>query len=190
LKRERNSEIIALGKDLCSLKEMAMKSLYAGPPLKELHEEYAKKGKIDENAPVKSVEAITIDAPVATVWQLLGDLRNWTRWRSDAHVTRLGPIEPDAPFRWKIRGASIRSTFAVVAAEREIAWTGVAMGWIKAVDRCRLASTEDGRTTVTMEESMSGPLLTFFYTSGKLRKGHQDALRMLKTAAECLAPGS
>jgi len=53
-----------------------MKSLYAGPPLKELHEEYAKKGKIDENAPVKSVEAITIDAPVATVWQLLGDLRN------------------------------------------------------------------------------------------------------------------
>jgi hypothetical protein len=39
LKRERSPEIIALGKDLCSLKEMAMKSLYAGPPLKELHEE-------------------------------------------------------------------------------------------------------------------------------------------------------
>jgi hypothetical protein len=79
---------------------------------------------------------------------------------------------------------------AVVAVEREIAWTGVAMGWIKAVDRCRLASTGDGRTTVTIEESMSGPLLSFFYSSGRLRKGHQDALRMLKTAAECLAPGS
>ena len=35
---------------------------------------------------------------------------------------------------------------------------------------------------------MSGPFLTFFYSSGKLRKGHQDALRMLKTAAECRAP--
>jgi uncharacterized membrane protein len=161
-----------------------VKSLYAGPPLKELHEEYAKKGRIDEKAPVKSVDSITIDAPVATVWQLLGDLQNWARWRSDAHVTKLGPIEPDARFRWKIRGASIRSTFAVVATEREIAWTGVAMGWIKAVDRCRLAPTEDGRTTVTMEESMSGPLLTFLYSNSKLRKGHQSALQMLKTAAE------
>lgn len=163
-----------------------MKWTYAGPPLRELHEEYAKKGRIDEKAPVKSVASITIDAPVATVWKLLGDLRNWPSWRSDAHVTSLGPIEPDARFRWKIRGTSIKSTFAVVAPEREIAWTGVAMGWIKAIDRCRLAPTEDGRTTVTLEESMSGPLLTFFYDDGKLREGHEDVLRMLKAAAESL----
>jgi hypothetical protein len=58
------------------------------------------------------------------------------------------------------------------------------MGWIKAIDRCRLAPTEDGRTTVTMEESMSGPFLTLFYSDGKLRKGHEEVLRMLKTAAE------
>ena len=58
---------------------------------------------------------------------------------------------------------------AVVAVEREIAWTGVAMGWIKAVDRCRLASTGDRRITVTIEESMSGPLLSFFYSSVRWR---------------------
>jgi hypothetical protein len=166
-----------------------LKLFYAGPAIGELHEEYAKQGKLDENAPVRSVESITIDAPVATVWQLVSDLRGWPQWRSDARVTRLGAIEPDARFRWKIRGASIRATFAVVAPERELAWTGVAMGWIKAIDRCRLAPAGDGRTTVTMEESMSGPLLTFFYSSGKLRKGHQDMLRMLKTAAEAAAPG-
>jgi len=38
-----------------------------------------------------------------------------------------------------------------------------------------------------MEESISGPLLTFFYSDDKLRKGHQDVLRMLKAAAEELA---
>jgi hypothetical protein len=31
---------------------------------------------------------------------------------------------------------------------------------------------------------MSGPLLTFLYSSSKLRQGHQRALQMLKTAAE------
>jgi uncharacterized membrane protein len=166
------------------LQEKVMKLLYAGPPLRELHEEYAKKGRIDENAPVKSVVSVTIDAPAATVWQLLSDLQNWPSWRSDAYVTSLDRIEPDARFRWKVRGSTITSTFAVVSPEREIAWTGVAMGWIKAIDRCRLAPTEDGRTTVTMEESMSGPFLTLFYSDGKLRKGHEEVLRMLKTAAE------
>jgi hypothetical protein len=58
------------------------------------------------------------------------------------------------------------------------------MGWVKAIDRCRLAPAGDGRTTVTMEESMSGSLLTLLYNNGRLRKGHQDMLRMLKTAAE------
>lgn len=161
-----------------------MKLFYGGPPLKELHEEYAKKGRLDENAPVKSVDSITIDAPVATVWQLISDLRNWPQWRSDAQVTRLDAIEPDARFQWKVRGASIKSTFAVIAPEQELTWTGVAMGWVKAIDRCRLAPAGDGRTTVTMEESMSGSLLTLLYNNGRLRKGHQDMLRMLKTAAE------
>ena len=96
--------------------------------------------------------------------------------QSDAHVTKLGAIEPDASFQWKVRGASIKSTFAVVEPERELAWTGVAMGWIKAIDRCRLAPAGDERTTVTIEETMSGPLLTLFHNDDKLRKGQQDTL--------------
>lgn len=161
-----------------------MKLFYAGPPLEVLHEEYAKRGLLDEHAPVKSVSSITIDAPVARVWQLISDMREWPRWRSDARVTELGAIEPDASFRWKIRGASVASTFAVVTPERELTWTGLAMGWLKAIDRYRLAPAADGRTTVTFAESLAGPLLTLFYREGRLRKGHQDMLRMLKTAAE------
>ncbi|MDX2701539.1 hypothetical protein PV350_01575 [Streptomyces sp. PA03-6a] len=71
-----------------------------------------------------------------------------------------------------------------MAPERELSWTGLAMGWMKAVDRMRMAPSDDGRTVVTIEESLSGPLLTLFYDSARLRRGHEDVLRMLKAAAE------
>ncbi|MEV0195971.1 SRPBCC family protein [Nonomuraea sp. NPDC050691] len=161
-----------------------MKVLYAGPSIERLHEEYAKKGRLDDNAPLRASSSIFIDAPAAKVWKLLADMRNWPDWRSDAHVVELGEIKPDATFRWNIRGSAIRSTFAVVEPERELTWTGVAMGCFKAIDRMRLDETPDGRTRVTIEESMSGPLLTLFYSNAKLRQGHDDMLRMLKTAAE------
>ncbi|MDX2647213.1 SRPBCC family protein [Streptomyces sp. PA03-1a] len=161
-----------------------MKLFYAGPPLGELHEEYAKKGRLDERAPVRSTSSVTVDAPVATVWRLVSDLRAWDTWRSDARVVGLGAVEPDARFRWKLRGTRITSSFAVVAPERELSWTGLAMGWVKAVDRMRMAPTDDGRTVVTIEESLSGPLLTLFYDSTRLRRGHEEILRMLKAATE------
>ncbi|MGW5250573.1 hypothetical protein ACWEQN_43850 [Streptomyces sp. NPDC004129] len=47
---------------------------------------------------------------------------------------------------------------------------------MKAIDRMRLAPTDDGRPVVTIEESLSGLLLTLFYDNENLRKGHQ-ALR-------------
>ncbi|MFI0353321.1 SRPBCC family protein [Actinomadura sp. 9N407] len=161
-----------------------MKIFYAGPSLERLHEEYAKKGLLDENAPVKSSSSAVVNAPIGKVWKLLADMASWPDWRSDAHVVELGEMKPDATFRWKIRGSAIKSTFAVVEPERELTWTGVAMGMMKAIDRMTLSETADGQTLVTVEESMSGPLLTLFYSSAKLRKGHEDLLRMLKTAAE------
>ncbi|MGI8331564.1 SRPBCC family protein [Actinomadura scrupuli] len=161
-----------------------MKLFYTGPPIGTLHENYAKKGLLDEDAPVRSSSSAVVDAPVGRVWTLLSDLRNWPSWRSDARILELGETKPDAPFRWKIRGSVIRSTFAVVEPERELSWTGTAMGGVKAIDRLLLSGTAEGRTRVTIEESMSGPLLTLFYSTGRLRRGHVDVLRMLKTAAE------
>ncbi|MFE0630015.1 SRPBCC family protein [Streptomyces sp. NPDC058864] len=163
---------------------MTMKLFYAGPPLRELHEEYAKKGRLDERAPVRSTSSVTVDAPVAAVWKLISDMRAWDTWRSDARVVELGSLEPDARFRWKLRGTRIASTFAVVAPERELSWTGVAMGWMRAIDRMRMTPADNGRTVVTIEESLSGPLLTLFYDSTRLRRGHEEILRMLKAAAE------
>ncbi|MEU9397485.1 hypothetical protein AB0D86_46855 [Streptomyces sp. NPDC048324] len=48
----------------------------------------------------------------------------------------------------------------------------------------RLEPILHGGTLVTLEESLSGPLLTLFYNVDKLHKGHRDVLRMLKAAAE------
>jgi hypothetical protein len=42
---------------------MLNKLLYAGPPLRVLHDEYAKKGRIDDKAPVATAYEVHIKAP-------------------------------------------------------------------------------------------------------------------------------
>lgn len=164
-----------------------MNLLYTGPSIADLHENYAKQGLLDQNAPVRSSSTVVIDAPAATVWRLLTDMHNWPAWRSDARVLELGEMRVDAPFRWKLHSSTINAVFATITPERELAWTGVSMGCMKAVDRMLLARLGEHRTEVTMEESLAGPLLTLFFDSEKLRAGHDAMLAMLKTAAETSA---
>ncbi|MGW4720291.1 SRPBCC domain-containing protein [Nocardia sp. NPDC004260] len=161
-----------------------MNLLYTGPSTTDLHENYAKQGLIDTNAPVRSSSTIVIDAPADTVWNLLTDMQNWPQWRTDARVLELGELQVDAPFRWKLHGSTINAVFATIIPERELAWTGVSMGCMKAVDRMLLTPLGEHRTEVTMEESLAGPLLTLFFNSEKLRAGHDSMLAMLKIAAE------
>jgi hypothetical protein len=162
---------------------MPGKLFYSGPPLAVLHEEYAKKGIVDEAAPVKSSSTTVIDAPVHQVWEVLSDLANWPAWHSPITILELGAVRPDASFRWKIGGAPIRSTFAVVTPDRELSWTGRFLAF-KAVDRHLLRPTGPGRTEVTMAESMAGPLLPLLYNTAKLRAGHERWLADLKQKAE------
>ncbi|WP_153807228.1 SRPBCC domain-containing protein [Nocardia sp. SYP-A9097] len=161
-----------------------MNLLYTGPSTADLHENYSKKGRLDENAQVRSASTVVIDAPAATIWHLLTDMRNWPNWRTDAEVLELGEIRVDAPFVWKLHSSKIKAVFATVTPERELAWTGVSMGIMKAIDRLLLVPESANRTRVTMEESLAGPLLPLFFTSEKLRAGHDAMLAMLKTAAE------
>lgn len=163
-----------------------MKLFHTGPATVDLHENYAKRGLLDENAPVRSTSTIEIDAPVSTVWQLVSDMRGWTNWRTDARVTEIEHLQVDAPFRWTLNGMPIKAVFATIEPEREIAWTGVALGCMRAVDRMRFEALEGGRTRVAMEESLAGPLLSLFFTSDKLRAGHDRMLQQLKNAAEAV----
>lgn len=163
---------------------MLNRLFYGGPPIEELHERYAKKGRIDEEAPVKASREVRIEAPVGRVWELLNDPCGWGTWHSDIHDVRLDSgVEADARFAWANGKARMKSRFAIVEAGREITWTGVSSG-AKAVHRHILEPTDDGGATLLFcEESIAGPLLGLFYSSARLRADMEKWMSALKSVA-------
>ena len=157
---------------------------YRAPSIDVLHEEYAKKGRIDARAPVGAAQEIRIEAPVGRVWELLVNVPAWgTRDRAVHDVHLDSTVAADAQFTRVNGHARIRSRFAVVDPGRELAWTGVSTG-ANAVDRHVLEATGGAATRVRSEESLAGPLLVLFYNSAKLQTGMEQWLTALKTAAE------
>lgn len=142
---------------------MSVKLLYAGP--------------------LTSSSSVVIDAPVAAVWATVADIRSWPTWYRDFEIKELTEVAPGGTLRWKLRGAPIRSRFAVVAPERELTWHGRMFGY-QAVDRHVLEPTDGGRTTVTLSESLTGPLVTLLYSETRLRASHEAWLTALKTFVE------
>ncbi|MGV9779607.1 SRPBCC domain-containing protein [Streptosporangium sp. NPDC003464] len=155
------------------------KLFYRGPSLAVLHTDYATRHRIDAEAPVTSESSVVIDATPAQVWEVLTDLRNWPAWAPDYEVLELGEMAPGADFHWRLGKVRIRSRFAVVAPGRELTWSGVVFGY-KAVDQQVLEALPDGRTRVTMRESLAGPLVSLFFGADKLRAGHDRYLAALK----------
>jgi uncharacterized protein YndB with AHSA1/START domain len=158
--------------------------LYRGPSIEALHQQYAKRERIDSLAPVTGAYEVEIDAPVQRVWELLADPTAWPSFAPEVHDVHLdGPVAVDTRFTWANGKARMRSRFAVVDPGREITWTGVSSG-ARAVHRHLLEATGDGSTRVRSEESMAGPLLVLFYGSAKLQAGMETWLNGLKAAAE------
>jgi uncharacterized protein YndB with AHSA1/START domain len=163
---------------------MLRQLFYSGPSIEVLHEEYAKKGRIDGEAPVQASHEVRVNAPVERVWELLSNVPGWTAWDPTVHDVHLdSTVAEDARFTWANGRARIKSRFAVVDPGRELTWTGVSSG-AKAVDRHVLEATDDGATRVRSEESMAGPLLVLFYNSAKLQADTERWLTTIKTTAE------
>ena len=96
-----------------------------------------------------------------------------------AKLLELGAVRPGAPMRWKLGGLTMRSTFAVVTPGRELTWTGRFLGY-KAVDQHLPEPAGNGHTTVTIRESLAGPLLPLLYRPAQLQAGQQQWLTALK----------
>jgi hypothetical protein len=159
------------------------KLFYTGPSLATLHEEYAKRHRIDSNAPVTSSSALEVHAPIERVWQAIADVRAWPPWARHVAVLEVDAVRPDSHLRWRLNGVPIRSRFAIVDPHRELSWTGVTMGF-KAVDRQVLERVDAEHTRVTVEESLAGPLLPLPYRASKLRSNHETWLGALKRFVE------
>lgn len=160
------------------------KLFYSGPPLRVLHEEYAKNGRIDEDAPVTAAYEVTVRAPRERVWQLLASPLGWERFSPgirDVHLD--GPVAAGTAFAWANGRARMKSRFAVVDPGRELTWTGTAMGF-KAVHRHLLGDAAGGGACLRCEESMAGPLLSLIYSQARLRAALATWLNGLKAAAE------
>jgi hypothetical protein len=165
---------------------MTVALFYTVPSLRDLHEDYAKKHRIDDRAAIKGRREITVAAPPAKVWAVLSDVPHWdVNLEPGVHDIRVPDgVVTDARFTRVNKGATMKTQFAVVAPERELAWTGSAFG-AKVVHRYVLEPGPDGGTRVIVEESMAGPLLALlFYTSAKLTGLLETCLATPKAAAE------
>ena len=92
---------------------MLKQLFYRGPSIDVLHEEYAKKGRIDARAPVGAAREIRIEAPLGRVWELLVNVPAWGTWDRGVHDVHLdSTVAADARFTWVNGHARIRSRFA------------------------------------------------------------------------------
>jgi hypothetical protein len=158
---------------------------YAGPSLATLHAEYAKEHRIDDRAPLSGREVIEVEAPVSLVWRRLSDVPAWdANLEPGVKGIKLPQgVRVDAPFTRTAGGVRMRATFAVVDPQRELAWTGTALG-LKVVHRFVLEPSEPTATRVLVEESMAGPPLAALFTTDKLCRLLRRSLKTLKDAAE------
>lgn len=147
-------------------------------------EKLARDGAIQSDAPIKASLNLVIEAPIEKVWTLLTGVNDWPRWQTaikEAHVE--GPVANGTEFSWKIGPAPIHSRFARVVPQAEIAWTGSSLN-AHAIHVWKLERIGPNQTRVTTNESMSGFLLTFLYSSRELQVSDQFWLDRLKQEAE------
>lgn len=152
---------------------MIKQMFYNGPLFETLHQEYAKKGHIDENAAIKTATEIHIAAPVERVWNHLINLSAWPVIDPSFRNVQLeSNVEEDAYFRFVLNNFPIHAKFAVVVPNRELTWTGLSW-WFKSVDLHVLEPMETGGTRLYIAESLAGVLASRLMTSEQLKKQHE-----------------
>ena len=140
---------------------------------------------INENASVKSKNQIEIDAPLATVWDVLTDINNWANWQKAVSETIVdGEIKEGTRFNWKAGGLSFKSRIHTVNSMSMFGWTGTT--FVASAIHNWTFKEKDNKTIVKVEESLQGvfPRLFRGYFQKNLDAGVRTNLEELKTASE------
>jgi hypothetical protein len=111
---------------------------------------------IHRNAAIVARDEITIEAPVATVWEIFTDIPRWPDW--NANITGAGidgPLAVGATFHW-LTAVTVNSSVVMELAPMErIIWSGDVNGFT-VVHLWQFSPVNDHRSSVRAEESWSG----------------------------------
>jgi uncharacterized protein YndB with AHSA1/START domain len=154
-------------------------------PSGRLRDKGVAKADIDRNAPVWESAEIHISAPLETVWSVLTDFANWSKWNVSVTKMRLdGPVAPGTEFHWKGGGANIVSTIQELSPRTRILWTGRTFG-IKAIHVWSFRPENDG-VVVSTEESFAGVLPRILKSQMRrlLKKSLEEELSYLRRECE------
>jgi uncharacterized protein YndB with AHSA1/START domain len=151
----------------------------------ELFSSYEDSETINKNAPVTTVQKITINASPQKVYEIMSDINHWPGWHNDVQSTHLhGKLAKGSSFDWKTNGLTIHSTIHTANPFSKIGWSGTAFGAF-AIHNWTFTS-DHGKTIITVEESMEGWLVSL--AKGKFQRGLETSLQIwlgnLKKQAE------
>jgi uncharacterized protein YndB with AHSA1/START domain len=136
-------------------------------------------------APVYSEATVHVSAAPEQVWKLLADVPGWPDWNPEIKEASIdGPLASGARITWRSGPGTIKSTVADVDPATRLSWRGSTMG-IKAIHVWTLRPEDEG-TTISTEESWSGPLVSLLKKTSKRRldQALESGLRYVKAAAE------
>jgi hypothetical protein len=142
--------------------------------------------EINENAVLRTLKEIEIDAPVEKVWNIQTNIDAWHEWQPEiSHAKLASSLEAGATFFWKSGGFSLSSTIGEVTENKLIGWNGRGFG-VSAIHVWEFKQIENGNTLVRTKESMDGWLVRLL--KGMLDKKLNESLDIwllsLKQAAE------
>lgn len=113
----------------------------------------------NKKAPLHFHHEVYIDAAPEQVWAVLADMEHWNTWNSDiAFLTLNGDLKAGTKFIWKEKGATPTSYLQSVIPNRQLGWTGKALG-MSAIHIFTLVPMAAG-TLVVQEESLEGWLVS------------------------------
>jgi uncharacterized protein YndB with AHSA1/START domain len=115
--------------------------------------------EINHQAPLVSQKEMFIQASPEVIWKIHTAINDWPQWQPTIDMANLdGPLAIGSIFQWKSGGLTITSTIQVVEPNRQVGWTGKALG--TRASHTWIFKPHNGGTMLTTEESMEGWLVS------------------------------